>query len=111
MLRRVGYDIAPYPQMYGLEGHLNVLFRHLKINCVLDVGAHEGEFGRMLRRMGYRGEIISFEPMAVSFDRLKHSCRKDASWQAHRLALGDEAGQLALHISSVHTELNSFLPF
>jgi len=30
---------------------------------VIDVGAHLGQFGRLVRRLGYEGTIISFEPV------------------------------------------------
>ena len=45
--------------MSGVAEHLEALFRRLEIDCVLDVGAHLGQFGRLLRGWGYRGTIIS----------------------------------------------------
>jgi len=47
----------------ALGEHLQALFARLKIDCVIDVGAHLGQFGRLVRRLGYEGTIISFEPV------------------------------------------------
>ena len=49
-IRRIGFDIIPYPvpEYLGLREHLASLFSRLGVNCVLDVGAHHGEYGRML---------------------------------------------------------------
>ena len=38
-----------------------------RINLVLDVGANTGQFGQLLRRRGYAGQIISFEPVKEAF--------------------------------------------
>ena len=39
------------------------LLDRYQINVVIDVGANEGQFASELRRMGYQGKIISFEPI------------------------------------------------
>jgi FkbM family methyltransferase len=76
---------------------LRELLGRLGIDCVLDVGAHVGEYGALLRDLGYRGEIVSFEPAAESFAQLAHRAAGDPRWQAHRLALGERRETLALH--------------
>jgi FkbM family methyltransferase len=80
-----------------------------RAGCVVDVGAHLGQFGRALREAGYGGRIVSFEPVLAVFAALvKTCCRDDSAWEAHRLALGDEDGMRELNVA-LSTDFSSFL--
>jgi len=113
-LRAFGYDFIPFPmndwfeQRLTVGRHLLKLFSHLKINCVLDVGAHYGEYGRFLRDIGYSGNIISFEPVSENYQMLLRHCSADPKWKAHRLALGDQNTTEEINVFR-DTELCSFL--
>ena len=78
------------------------------VNCVIDVGAHEGQYARRLRDGGYRGRIVSFEPVPEAFAELERVASADPDWSAHRLALGREAGTTAMNV--VPGTLSSILP-
>src|SRR5882724_7760563 len=82
-----------------LETHLSQLLPKLGIDCVLDVGANQGQYGSMLRRTGYRGRIISYEPVKASFDILKARAAKDPHWRVCNYALGAKAGAKTIHVS------------
>ena len=62
-LRSCGYEVTRSLPGAHLGRYLMALFEHQAIDCVLDVGAHWGEYGEFLRRQGYRGRIVSFEPV------------------------------------------------
>jgi FkbM family methyltransferase len=75
------------------------LISRMGINCVIDVGAHAGEYGRRVRRAGYEGALVSFEPVASAYAALADRARDDPRWTAHRIALGSAPGRATMHVS------------
>ena len=67
---------------------LRELLQRLEVDCVLDVGANRGQFAHELRRIGYAGRIVSFEPIASEFEVLRSSFAADPLWHGHAIALG-----------------------
>jgi len=106
--RVVGLHVGRYPPVDSLEYHLKTLLRELRIDCVLDVGAHEGEFAALLRDLDYTGQIISFEPVRASFDALTRKRAFDKAWSAQNVALGAEDGEFEMNIYQ-GSVFNSFL--
>jgi FkbM family methyltransferase len=106
----MGLDVGPASAQATLSTHLLRVFESLRIDCVLDVGAHRGEYATSLRRIGYRGAIVSFEPMGGAHAVLSAAAAKDGAWTTHRLALSDRDGTAALHVAS-GTGFSSFHPF
>jgi FkbM family methyltransferase len=92
-----------------VEGHLRATLHAADINVVLDVGAHTGDYARLLRRSGYKGHIVSFEPVASSFADAKRDSESDNRWQVHRLALGDRSERARIRVAKQST-LSSLLP-
>jgi FkbM family methyltransferase len=76
---------------------------------VLDVGAHRGESGLSLRRAGFTGELISFEPAREPFGALQEAAQNDPLWRVVPLALGSEDAERELEVRGSST-LTSFLP-
>lgn len=109
LVRRTGYAVVwRNPRGYSLPTHLSAVFEQLGVNCVLDVGAHYGEYGQLLRHYGYGGRIVSFEPVEANFERLRDTGAGDADWRAYDVALGGEDGELELNVAR-DTALSSFL--
>jgi len=69
------------------------------IDLVLDVGANTGQFGSSLRAKGYRGKIISFEPISSVFETLADHARADGNWEAKHFAVGATAEQAVINVS------------
>jgi FkbM family methyltransferase len=79
------------------------------VDLVLDVGAANGGYGKSLRKFGYTGRIISFEPLSASYAALSGTIENDALWTAHQLALGTESGQATINVASNNAS-SSFRP-
>jgi FkbM family methyltransferase len=90
-----------------LDGHLARLLTSLGVNVVLDVGACDGGYSRLLRQIGYRGRIVSFEPIAESYAKLRADRRRDPAWRGMPLALSDQPGERPMHVSW-HPDQTSF---
>ncbi len=91
-----------------LGQHLHFLLKQYDINCVLDVGANTGQYGVELRRAGYEGYIISFEPVSAVFAQLQQRCVDDAKWSAHNFALGSEDSRATINVAH-NSSFSSFL--
>jgi FkbM family methyltransferase len=70
----------------------------LDIDVVVDVGANRGQFAHELRGVGFRGEIISFEPVGGEFAALSAGFTGDASWRGQQMALGSRESRLEIVI-------------
>lgn len=68
--------------------HVAELLRTYRVNCVLDVGANKGQYARSLRRAGYTGHIISFEPVPETVEQLRRAAATDPHWTVQHCALG-----------------------
>jgi FkbM family methyltransferase len=110
VLRRHGHDIVRFDPAgsHSLGVHLQRVLRDLRIDCVIDIGAHQGLYGCLLRELGYAGRIVSFEPVPESYEVLHARCDADGLWSAHQLALGATNETRELNVLS-GTELSSFL--
>ena len=91
--RRLGYDLVPYNAAQHPLPRRQRLIEHYRIDTVLDVGANTGQFARELRASGYRGRIVSFEPLSEAFAHLQTTARGDAAWRLLNVALGDVEGE------------------
>jgi FkbM family methyltransferase len=85
-------------------------FAAFEIDLVLDVGANTGQFGQLLRRNGFAGRIVSFEPLSEAHRALREAAAKDPLWKVHdRCALGREDGSTIIHIAR-NSVSSSLLP-
>lgn len=69
------------------------------VTLFLDVGANIGQTGRLIRRQGYEGRIVSFEPIAECFAKLEAATKADPLWDAYHTALGAENGSVEIGVS------------
>ncbi|MFO1146595.1 MAG: FkbM family methyltransferase, partial [Rhodospirillales bacterium] len=91
-LFKIGVRVPEFPQLRKLAdvGYLSGLLRRLRVNCVVDVGAHNGTYAYHLRRAGYSGEILSFEPVKEQFMQMTRLSHGDPAWRSFSYALGSD---------------------
>lgn len=109
LLNRLGYEIKGY----GSNSHISKMrlrvMEQNHINVVWDVGAGEGKYIQMLRRAGYEGRVISFEPIKEVYERLDRNASGDNSWICKNFAAGNKDGATVIHVSE-NSVSSSLLP-
>lgn len=111
LLKRWGYTVIGDWRLdhYAMSTYLSKLFRNLEIDCVLDVGAHLGEYHDFLRsQVGYSGKIVSFEPIAKNVEVLRSRSKNEDQWIIEGHALGNTSGHADFNIMARST-FSSFL--
>lgn len=82
------------------ELRIALLLNHYGFSKVLDVGANTGQFAESLRDFGYKGIIVSFEPVESVHQKLSKRAAKYKDWQvAERMAIGDKDGEVIINVS------------
>jgi FkbM family methyltransferase len=108
-MRRATLDVVRFhPRSHPLARRLHLLERH-GIDVVFDVGANIGQYALELRQLGYRGRIVSFEPLSQAFAALRRASAGDRAWEVERIGLGDRAGSARLHVAG-NSVSSSLLP-
>jgi FkbM family methyltransferase len=104
-LYRRNLEVAKDP----LPVRITSALRWLDVDTVLDVGANIGQYANALRSSGFRGRIISFEPLADAYAQLAQRAAKDSAWTAVHSAVGAEAGTIEIHVAA-NSHSSSALP-
>jgi FkbM family methyltransferase len=107
LFHRLGLHIGR--RRYTLEGAREAMLRNGEVDLVIDVGAHQGEYGSSLRAAGYRGEILSFEPVAEHFQQLLATSAGDESWRCLNQAGGAKAETTTINVSANDGHSSSLL--
>ena len=98
----LGYDLLKHKTKQAtLESHLMVLFERLNIQVVIDVGANKGQYAQFLRKIGFNGSIISFEPVSSTYKILEQNSIHDDSWMVFNVGLGSKNETLKINVSTV----------
>lgn len=100
LVNSLGYEVTRFNPKGSDRARLLSFFSWQEINIVLDIGANVGQYGLRLRDLGYKGRIVSFEPVLVAHRALEHVAARDREWVvAPPTALGDRDGAAVIHVS------------
>jgi FkbM family methyltransferase len=111
LLRETSFDVMRFTSASHPLARRKQLFERHAIDVLLDVGANAGQYATEMRDLGYRGWIVSFEPLASAFRELAEIAKRDreAKWRAVPIGLGPAAGQATLHVAG-NSLSSSLLP-
>ena len=92
--------VSHYSPEASDSARVQTLLASHQVDVVLDVGANKGQFGTKLRNGGFRGHIISFEPLSQAHDSLMRRAAADEQWTvAPRMAIGHVDGEAEINIA------------
>ena len=96
---RWGIDVCTFPNVAAL---LN------ECDLVIDAGASDGDSRDWFRLLGYRGRIVSFEPVPEVYEKLIQ--RLDDKWERHPYCLSDVERDVEFHVRSGNHQTSGIQP-
>jgi FkbM family methyltransferase len=97
LARRMGYEVRQYTPLRSLAAAREEQLA--RVDVVLDVGANAGQYGEMLRQLGFTGRLVSLEPVAEAYAELERRAAADGAWEAVRVAASDVDGEITLNVT------------
>lgn len=110
LINLTGFDLYYLSPAHNSTLQLQMALNRFDIDLVFDIGANVGQFSSKLRSAGYKGSIVSFEPLSAAHRALSKSAIRDSKWQIHpRGAIGDYDGEIEINIAR-NSSSSSVLP-
>ena len=100
LLSKFNIRVEKISKNQNLLDILNNLITKLEINLIFDVGANEGQFAKKIIENGYKGKIISFEPLNDPYEKLVLKSSKFENWKVEKLSLGSENKNSEINVSN-----------
>lgn len=92
-------DVAKLHTVHEVR-HLSRLFDYLGVDIVYDIGANQGQYAQMLRnKVGYKGVIVSVEPIPEMVDVMQSKAKGDAKWHIEAMVISNVAGDHTFNIT------------
>ena len=96
-----GYDLVPRRKFKDLDAQLVATLERQGVDAVVDIGANLGQYATRLRAAGWRGPVLSIEPIPEVHAALVRRAATDPAWEiAPPMAIGAEGGETLLEVSA-----------
>jgi FkbM family methyltransferase len=110
LLRSVGMQASLVSPLSNSMSALCSLLRENHIDLIFDIGANVGQYSNELVANGYRGHIVSFEPLSDEHRILLEKSQNSPYWDiAERCCIGDRSGSVTLQ-KFKNSQASSVLP-
>lgn len=105
ILGSFGINLRRYDPTHDLAE----LLRLYRVETVFDIGANAGMSGRYFRNLGFKGKIVSFEPVERYYKLLAREAAGDSLWTCEHAAVADAEGEQEINVSAGGGGASSFL--
>ena len=99
LFKSFGYQISRYHPINEPRIARQRWFEEYGVSVVFDVGANSGQYALELRKHGFTGSIVSFEPLSSAFTELKKNALGQKEWLIINKALGAARGSAEINIA------------
>ena len=107
---KMGLELNRFKPDSSPDAQLIFSLYKFDIDLIFDVGANSGQFASAVMRGGFKGKIVSFEPLTSAHSLLLKASRRDTNWVVHpRCAIGDHDGKATINIAG-NSASSSLLP-
>lgn len=105
-----GVDIKKFSVENSNAFQTLVCLKDHKIDFIIDIGANTGQFASEILALGYKGEIVSIEPLPVAHKILKKNANNVKNWTIFvRTAIGAYEGNIEINVAG-NSVSSSILP-
>ncbi len=94
------FDVVRWNGMHTAPSAIWKALNRYQIDCVIDVGANEGQFATQVRDLGYLGQLVSYEPVSDAFAKLTINRSSDKRCRIYNCALGSEETEADINVSA-----------
>ena len=99
-VNKIGFDLHRLTPASNPAFQLLKALDRFEVDMVLDIGANVGQFASELRSVGYKGILVSFEPLSAAHMALSEAAGRDPKWHVYpRGAIGDHDGEIEINIA------------
>ena len=83
IFKKFGLEIKKYNPQDDFNFLITRCIKKFQIDCFWDVGANIGQTGELIRKHGYTGNILSFEPQEEAYKKLLKNSFNDPKWKIY----------------------------
>ena len=109
IIRLLGFDLHRISTSTNSNFQLLKSLERFSVDFVFDIGANTGQFALELRSVGFKGRIVSFEPLPDAYQKLALVATRDPRWDVCQSAIGDVDGEAEINIAG-NSVSSSILP-
>ena len=100
-MNSIGFEVKKFHPESSALAMLIKSLEYFNIDLIVDVGANDGQFSQSIRAGGYRGTIVSIEPLSSAHEILMKNSKSDTHWIVlPRCAAGEVEHETTINISS-----------